>query len=73
MLAAGFGDLGRAVAFCKHDHRTAFVHKSIDVRIHSLSGGGAERAGRFSDRGFGGTCVVDGVIFKVVWHGFAVL
>ena len=52
---------------------TAFVHKSIDVRIHSLSGGGAERAGRFSDRGFGGTCVVDGVIFKVVWHGFAVL
>ena len=21
MLAAGFGDLGRAVAFCKHDHR----------------------------------------------------
>ena len=72
MLATGFGDLGRAVAFGEHNHRAAFVHKSIDVRIHSLGGGGAERAGGFSDWGFGGTRVVDRVIFEVVWHGFAV-
>ena len=72
VFAAGFGYVGGAVAFGEHDHGAAFLHESGDVGIHALGGGGAEGAGGFSDGGFGGSRVVDGVIFEVVWYGFAV-
>ena len=73
VFAAGFGDLGGAVAFGEHDHRAAMLHEAVDVGVHALGGGGTEGAGGFSGGGFGGAGVVYGMVFEVVGHGFAVV
>lgn len=66
VLFAGVGDLLAAIAFGDHDHAAAVALEEIDVAVHASCRGGAEAAAGHAGGGFGGTGVIDGVIFEVI-------
>ncbi len=71
MFLAGVGDLLCTVAFSHHNHAAAETLESVDVRVHTLSGCGAERARRHALRRFGRAGVINRVLFEVFGHRFA--
>ena len=68
---AGVGDLLAAISFGDHDHAAAVALEEIDVAVHAAGGGGTKAAAGHAGGCFGGTGVIDGVIFEVIGQRLA--
>ena len=68
MLFAGIGDNLGAVALGDHDKGCAMILELINIRIHSVSRGGAHTAARITIRGLGRTGIEDGMILEIGGH-----
>ena len=67
---AGVGDLLRAVALGEHDHAAAVALEEVNVGVHAAGCGGTHGAAGHAGGCFGGTGVVDGMVFEVLGHLF---
>lgn len=68
---AGVGDLLAAISLRDHDHAAAVALEEIDVAVHATRSSRAEAAAGHADGRFGGTGVIDGVVFEVIGQRLA--